>query len=71
MPGSAKQLGDNVRSARHRLGISQEELAYRAELHRTYVGAIERGERNVSLENIIKLARALETTASKLMEGIG
>jgi transcriptional regulator with XRE-family HTH domain len=48
--------------------LSQEELADRAELHRTYVGGIERGERNVSLLNIDRLARALETSPSRLLD---
>jgi transcriptional regulator with XRE-family HTH domain len=55
-------LGDAVRSQRRKLGISQEQLAARASLHRTYIGDIERGTRNVSLINIEKIARALETT---------
>jgi transcriptional regulator with XRE-family HTH domain len=50
--------------------MSQEQLAERAGLHRTYVGAIERGERNVSLKNILRLARALGTRGSELLEGI-
>src|SRR2546428_7969822 len=55
-----------VRACRSRLGISQEELAGRAGLHRTYVSDIERGARNLSLESIEKLARALETSVSAL-----
>lgn len=63
-------LGQRVRDARHRLRMSQESLAHAADLHRTYVGAVERGERNVSLLNIVRIARALGTTPSKLLEGI-
>jgi CheY-like chemotaxis protein/DNA-binding Xre family transcriptional regulator len=55
-----------VKAWRSRLGISQEELAGRAGLHRTYVSDIERGARNLSLESIEKLARALETSVSSL-----
>src|SRR5436189_6417944 len=59
-----KRFGTAVRSRRKRLGISQEELAGRAGLHRTYVSDIERGARNLSLESIDKLAMALEIPAS-------
>ncbi len=60
-------FGQAVRRLRARMGWSQEELADRAGLHRTYIGGIERGERNVSLVNIARLARALETSLSALM----
>ena len=67
---SAKKLGSNVRKFREALGISQEELAERSGLHRTYVGSVERGERNVSLENIVLLARALGEAPSELLVGL-
>jgi CheY-like chemotaxis protein len=60
------RFGTAVRTRRKRLGISQEELAGRAGLHRTYVADIERGARNLSLANIEKLARALGTTIPTL-----
>jgi transcriptional regulator with XRE-family HTH domain len=53
------RLADRLRAFRDVQDISQEELGARADLHRTYVGAIERKERNVSLDNIERLARAL------------
>lgn len=65
-----KAFGENVRKRRHKLRLSQEELADRAELHRTYVGSIERGERNVSLENIVRLAAALGVKPAALLSGI-
>lgn len=58
---------DLVRKHRHKLGISQEELAFRSGLHRTYVGSVERGERNLSLENIFVFAKALFCDASDLI----
>ena len=60
-------LGATVRTCRRRLGLSQEALADRVGLHRTYIGGIERGERNVALLNLLRLARALETQLSKLL----
>lgn len=61
-----KAFGAIVRASRGRLGLSQEELAWRAGIHRTYLCDIERGARNVSLQNIAKLARALEVSLSAL-----
>ena len=60
-------FGSVVRSRRLALGISQEELASRARVHRTYIGSVERGERNISLLNIHALAKALSTTAGSLL----
>lgn len=60
-------LARNLRLIRAERGISQEELADRAGLHRTFVGSVERGERNISIDNIEKLAKALEVMASSLI----
>jgi transcriptional regulator with XRE-family HTH domain len=65
-----KKFGEHIRALRKGAGLSQEELANVAGLHRTYVGAVERGEKNVSLLNIVQLARALRVTPADLLEGI-
>lgn len=61
-------FGDNVRKHRKQIGISQEELAYRAGFHRTYIGMIERAEKNITLLNIERIAKALNVTISKLLD---
>jgi CheY-like chemotaxis protein len=61
-------LGNAIKTQRSSLGISQEELAYRAGLHRTYVSDLERGVRNPSVDSIEKLARALQLSVSTLFE---
>lgn len=58
-------FGTTVRALREKRGISQEELGRLAKLHRTYIGMIERGEKNITLENIEKIAQALETPVCK------
>ncbi len=60
-------FGQAVRAKRFSLGISQEELAFRSRLHRTYVGSVERGERNISIENIYLLAKALNCHPKDLL----
>jgi len=62
-------LAKNIRVRRADLGISQEALADRCGLHRTYIGAIERCERNVSIDNIEKIAAALEVEPFSLLSG--
>ena len=62
-------FGDAVRVRRLDLGLSQEMLAERSGLHRTYIGGVERGERNVGLLNIWRLARALDVVPGALLEG--
>ena len=64
-------LADNLRRLRTKTGLSQEEVAARAGLHRTYVSSIERAERNVSLINIFLLAHALGVAAKELIDTDG
>jgi transcriptional regulator with XRE-family HTH domain len=66
-----EEFGATVRERRKRLGLSQEDLASRAALHRTYVGMIERGEKNVTLRNIEKLSRALNCSMADLFGDVG
>jgi transcriptional regulator with XRE-family HTH domain len=61
-------FGTALRTLREDRGYSQEALAERAGLHRNYVGGVERGERNVALENIVKLAQALSVRTKDLFE---
>jgi len=61
-------FGHNLRKHREALGISQEDLAEKADLHRTYIGSVERGERNVSIDNMERLARAVGTTIEELLK---
>ena len=61
-------FGRNLRRRREVLGFSQEDLAERAGLHRTYIGSVERGERNVSIDNMERLATAVESTIQQLLD---
>lgn len=62
------RFGDSVREIRKEKGLSQEELAHKADLHRTYIGMIERAEKNITLVNIEKIANALEVSLITLLE---
>ena len=61
-------FGKHVKSLRQENKLSQEELAYKAGLHRTYIGMIERAEKNITLINIEKIANAFDISLDKLME---
>ncbi len=63
-----KRFGLTIKRLRERKGISQEKLGEISDLHRTYIGMIERAERNITLKNIEKLAKALGTDISKIFE---
>lgn len=62
------KFGERIREIRKEKGLSQEELAHKADLHRTYIGMIERAEKNITLINIEKIANALEVNIKELLE---
>ncbi|MDP9172502.1 MAG: helix-turn-helix domain-containing protein [Planctomycetota bacterium] len=66
-PNTRKILAENLRRLRNDRGLSQEALADLASLHRTYVGSVERAERNISIDNIEKLAAALGVAPAELL----
>jgi transcriptional regulator with XRE-family HTH domain len=66
----ARTFGDRLRARRHERGWTLERLGEEAGLHWTYVGSVERGERNVSLVNIVRLAAALGVDPSDLVGGL-
>ena len=63
-----KKFGDKLREIRNEKGFSQEKLAFKCGLHRTYISDIERGARNVSLKNIEKIAKSLGVSPKSLLE---
>ncbi len=65
-----RAFGKRIREIRKKRGLSQEAFAALCELDRTYVGGIERGERNVSLRNIQRIAQALKMSIADVMDGI-
>ena len=65
-----RRFGSRIRELRKRARLSQEGLADLVRLHRTYIGGIERGERNIGLLNLLRLARALRVSPSVLLEGL-
>ena len=65
-----KRFGCRIRNLRVAQGMSQEVLAQKSGLHRTYIGGVERGERNISLINIEKIARALNLTLVDIVDGL-
>lgn len=66
----AQRFGENLARCRKRAGISQEDLATRASLHRTHVGMMERGTRTVRIDTLIKLSTALHVEPADLLDGI-
>ena len=65
-----REFGNRVRQRRQALGISQEELAHRSGINRTYIGSLETGARNPSLDNIARLAIGLDCDAADLVAGL-
>lgn len=68
---AARAFGQRVRARRQELGKSQEQLAEDCGLHWTYVGQVERGRRNISLHNILKIAGGLAIDPGELVQGLG
>lgn len=64
------QLGNQIRFLRKTIGLSQEQLALKAEVDRSYIGGIERGERNVSFLTLVKIAECLNCEVSDFAENI-
>ena len=71
MNNLAKTVGQRIRNYRVKLGLSQEKLAELSGCHPTYIGQLERGEKNATLESIGKVASALNVSLSTLFENIG
>ncbi|MGD1087364.1 MAG: helix-turn-helix transcriptional regulator [Verrucomicrobiota bacterium] len=63
-----RKFGERVRTLRRAKGLSQEALAEAADLDRSYIGSVERGERNISLQNIVKIASGLGVSTSELFK---
>ncbi len=70
LSSATAEFGARVRTHRQRMGLSQEALADVAGLHWTFVGQVERGRRNISLHNLLKLAGALEIDPGELVTGL-
>jgi transcriptional regulator with XRE-family HTH domain len=63
-----EQIGNHIRELRIATNLSQEKLAFACDLDRTYIGSVERGERNISVINISKIAKALKVKTSELLD---
>lgn len=67
----AKQLGERIKELRKKTGLSQEKFALKIDMDRTYFATVESGKRNISLQNIERIANGLNISISELFEGIG
>lgn len=65
-----KAIGENVRRERLRRGLSQEKLAFAADLHPNFIGFVERGERSITVVNLVRIAKALKVPTFKLFKGV-
>lgn len=63
-----ERIGFNIRKCRERKNLSQQELGNLADLQRTYIGQVERGEMNITIRNLVKIAEALEVAPQELFE---
>jgi transcriptional regulator with XRE-family HTH domain len=63
-------LGERIRARRNELGLSQEAMAYQIGIHWTFLGQVERGQRNLNLHNLVKLARGLGLDPGQLVQGL-
>lgn len=70
MSSVSKSFGDKVRQERLKRNLSQEAFAELVGLHRTYIGMVERGEKNITLRNIERISKTLKITIHELLEGI-
>ena len=70
LSSATAKLGARVRERRHALGLSQEAVAHQSGLHWTFVGQVERGRRNLSLHNLLKLAAGLDVDPGDLIRGL-
>lgn len=66
----AKQLGERIKELRKKTGLSQEKFALKIDMDRTYFATVESGKRNISLQNIERIANGLNISISELFEGI-
>jgi transcriptional regulator with XRE-family HTH domain len=63
-----KIVGKNIRALREKMGLSQDVFAEACDVHRTYIGSVERGERNITLETLARIAKAAKTTPVELLK---
>ena len=63
-----KKVGEKIRMWRKKRGLSQEDLALESDLHRAYIGQIERGEKNIGIKNLEKIAKTLKVKPSHLLD---